>query len=685
MPNANNDDNNDECPADFICPITSACFVNPVIAADGHTYDRSSITEWFKKKTTSPMTREVLEDTTLRPNLSMISMISAWRAEREGEAAIERQLQGHLTKIYQGCLTSDELTTELRRLSDFVADKEIVVSTPQLKRLRKCFFDEEKLWCDGVKAALELLEAQCEANVNIYRQQLRKATMLERVATESMMSAEATVESAEAKLQEALEEVKKKEKILKLAKLPKDEKDQLLRVKELYKKEMDNVRMKLEKALGGKEEKPDPAGPPGPFKSKVIEFLQICKANVDDVDSFICQYNTAEDMFDAMAEKYGQAYIAYTEEVEKWQKERVEDGKGASTGKRDREKRKRACAAGDDGVGQVRKQAKLDATGLYEEGMQWYHAENFRVKDERRGKLLIETAAEQGDACAEAYCIYQGWGGRDEDDKEAFKRFLELSEKEDHVGAMYLTGSCYDNGNGVEMDKEKAAEWYTKAAKQGNVGAQCNLGCYYGRGEGVEEDDEKAVEWYTKAAKQGDSRAQSNLGTCYDHGLGVEMDKEKAVEWYTKAAKQGDSDAQVNLGWCYDDGNGVEKDKKKAVEWYTKAAKQGHSRAQYNLGCFYWFGDGVEEDDEKAMEWYTKAAKQGHSRAQYNLGDFYRCGDGVEEDKEKAVEWYTKAAKQGHRGAQYDLGYYYGECIGVKEGKEKEMEWNARAIIKRDI
>jgi len=45
---------------EFVCPITRDLIVDPVIAADGHTYDRLAITRWFSNNTTSPKTGESL-------------------------------------------------------------------------------------------------------------------------------------------------------------------------------------------------------------------------------------------------------------------------------------------------------------------------------------------------------------------------------------------------------------------------------------------------------------------------------------------------------------------------------------------------------------------------------------------------------------------------------------------------
>ena len=41
----------------FVCPITNEIFIDPVIAEDGHTYERKAITDWLQKNSISPLTR----------------------------------------------------------------------------------------------------------------------------------------------------------------------------------------------------------------------------------------------------------------------------------------------------------------------------------------------------------------------------------------------------------------------------------------------------------------------------------------------------------------------------------------------------------------------------------------------------------------------------------------------------
>lgn len=52
----------------FRCPITSDTFTDPVIAADGFTYDRPVMVEYLKTNDISPITRQKLQSKTLYPN-----------------------------------------------------------------------------------------------------------------------------------------------------------------------------------------------------------------------------------------------------------------------------------------------------------------------------------------------------------------------------------------------------------------------------------------------------------------------------------------------------------------------------------------------------------------------------------------------------------------------------------------
>ena len=60
---------------DCICPITQQMMIDPVIAADGRSYEREAITEWLKNHNTSPCTNLVLVHKFLTPNLQLRSLI----------------------------------------------------------------------------------------------------------------------------------------------------------------------------------------------------------------------------------------------------------------------------------------------------------------------------------------------------------------------------------------------------------------------------------------------------------------------------------------------------------------------------------------------------------------------------------------------------------------------------------
>ena len=79
-----------ECPDPFVCPIMQSGqpMQDPVIAADGHTYERSGIERWLTNHTTScrhsPVTRAVLRNQELLPSHQLKSQIEQWREGQKG-------------------------------------------------------------------------------------------------------------------------------------------------------------------------------------------------------------------------------------------------------------------------------------------------------------------------------------------------------------------------------------------------------------------------------------------------------------------------------------------------------------------------------------------------------------------------------------------------------------------------
>uniref|UniRef100_A0A3B4V6P1 WD repeat, SAM and U-box domain-containing protein 1 n=1 Tax=Seriola dumerili TaxID=41447 RepID=A0A3B4V6P1_SERDU len=72
-----------EAPDEFLCPITRELMKDPVIAADGYSYERESIESWIRgKNKTSPMTNLPLQTTLLTPNRSLKMAITRWKTSQ---------------------------------------------------------------------------------------------------------------------------------------------------------------------------------------------------------------------------------------------------------------------------------------------------------------------------------------------------------------------------------------------------------------------------------------------------------------------------------------------------------------------------------------------------------------------------------------------------------------------------
>jgi hypothetical protein len=76
-----------DIPESFLCPIGMELMTDPVVCADGHTYERINIENWLLRSHRSPKTNLELGGTMLIPNHTLRGAIADWMEERDERAA----------------------------------------------------------------------------------------------------------------------------------------------------------------------------------------------------------------------------------------------------------------------------------------------------------------------------------------------------------------------------------------------------------------------------------------------------------------------------------------------------------------------------------------------------------------------------------------------------------------------
>jgi TPR repeat protein len=114
--------------------------------------------------------------------------------------------------------------------------------------------------------------------------------------------------------------------------------------------------------------------------------------------------------------------------------------------------------------------AELNIGILYEKGL---------GVNRDRGRALehFRRAAQQGHSRAKLYLgsiVLSDKSAGEADKREAFK-YAEEAASEKLEDAMFLIGSCFEIGNGVEKNINKSMEWFEKAACEGHAVAQFRL------------------------------------------------------------------------------------------------------------------------------------------------------------------------------------------------------------------
>ncbi|KAG2488937.1 hypothetical protein HYH03_012558 [Edaphochlamys debaryana] len=77
----------------FCCPWTGELLLNPVVTADGYTFERGPIEDWLRENRISPCTGAPLPSRDVRPNLALRSSLDDWlRANRLTEEGVQAML-----------------------------------------------------------------------------------------------------------------------------------------------------------------------------------------------------------------------------------------------------------------------------------------------------------------------------------------------------------------------------------------------------------------------------------------------------------------------------------------------------------------------------------------------------------------------------------------------------------------
>ena len=155
-------------PDAFLCPISHELMVDPVFAADGHSYQRSEIEKWFATgaaagRPTSPMTNSALRSRVLTPNHVLRSQIKDWQG-RSGP-------QWVTAMVGEIAMADDPKAVEkkLRSLALFVGQNKAVVQPHTLQKLSGMLQGAS----EPVRECLRVVEAECQLVVAGFAARLR--------------------------------------------------------------------------------------------------------------------------------------------------------------------------------------------------------------------------------------------------------------------------------------------------------------------------------------------------------------------------------------------------------------------------------------------------------------------------------------------------------------------------------
>ena len=147
-------DEDGEAPPEFICSLSLDVMNDPVVTADGFSYERVMIEEWFKERTTSPLTNAILPNKNLVPNMLLRKQIMEWRDKQTvsifaDRVVIDNSATGILGKGAWGVVRKGTLRIGGKTVpvaiktipdADKSADEVALMFAPEIKNLKSASF-----------------------------------------------------------------------------------------------------------------------------------------------------------------------------------------------------------------------------------------------------------------------------------------------------------------------------------------------------------------------------------------------------------------------------------------------------------------------------------------------------------------------------------------------------------------
>lgn len=141
------DSDQQDIPDHLLCPITSEMMADPVIAEDGHTYERAALMSWIERNPTSPMTREPIGQMVI-PNRGIKAAIEEYKERQAAERAQAAQAVKppvDIEPFLQGLIASYQAQSHLYRIDDEVKPLPIEKCFVNLEIIRESERKQEEL------------------------------------------------------------------------------------------------------------------------------------------------------------------------------------------------------------------------------------------------------------------------------------------------------------------------------------------------------------------------------------------------------------------------------------------------------------------------------------------------------------------------------------------------------------